>query len=161
MSRYQTLSQRANGASAPPSGWVSDALSKLRSFPAWTPAIPTARRATTATRARLHTNANAALRTAADRCRRSIACALMPAVSLLIADSFWTENRGAITAVLTLVGTFVLAYVVDHAISSRGSKLASAMPGPISPVANTRLRLVRRLIYVGIIVFGVALALAQ
>ena len=66
-----------------------------------------------------------------------------------------------ITSIVTLVGAFVLAHIVDHAISARGSKLANAMPGPISPVASTRLRLVRRLIYVGIVVIGVALALAQ
>jgi small-conductance mechanosensitive channel len=63
--------------------------------------------------------------------------------------------------VLTLVGAFVLAHIVDHAISGRGAKLANAMPGPISPVASTRLRLVRRLIYAGIIVIGVMLALSQ
>jgi small-conductance mechanosensitive channel len=85
----------------------------------------------------------------------------MSAVNLPIADSFWTDHRNTITALLTLVGAFVLAHLVDHAISSRGSKLASAMPGPISPVASTRLRLVRRLIYVGIIVIGVMLALSQ
>ena len=85
----------------------------------------------------------------------------MPAADLPIAASFWADHRNAITAVITLVATFVLAHVVDRAITHRGSKLASAMPGPISPVASTRLRLVRRLIYVGIIVFGVALALAQ
>src|SRR3954470_2874756 len=85
----------------------------------------------------------------------------MRVVSLPIADSFWTDNRNVTTAVLTLVGAFVLAHIVDRAISGRGAKLANAMPGPISPVASTRLRLVRRLIYAAIIVFGVALALAQ
>jgi small-conductance mechanosensitive channel len=85
----------------------------------------------------------------------------MRAVDLPIADSFWADHRNAITALVTVVGAFVLAHLVDRAISHRGAKLASAMPGPLSPVASTRLRLVRRLIYVGIIVFGVALALAQ
>jgi small-conductance mechanosensitive channel len=85
----------------------------------------------------------------------------MPVANLSIAGSLWTDHRNAITAVITLIGAFVLAHVVDHAISHRGSKLANAMPGPISPVASTRLRLVRRLIYVGIIVIGVMLALSQ
>ena len=66
-----------------------------------------------------------------------------------------------ITAILTLVGAFVLAQLVDRAITHRGAKLANAMPGPLSPVASTRLRLVRRLIYAAIIVIGVALALSQ
>ena len=57
--------------------------------------------------------------------------------------------------------TFGLAQLVDRAITHRGSKLAAAMPGPLSPVASTRLRLVRRLIYAAIIVIGVMLALSQ
>ena len=85
----------------------------------------------------------------------------MPAVDLPIADSFWSDHRNAITAVITLIAAFVLAQLVDRAITHRGAKLASAMPGPLSPVANTRLRLVRRLIYAAIIVLGVALALSQ
>jgi small-conductance mechanosensitive channel len=85
----------------------------------------------------------------------------MPAVDLPIAASFWTDHRNAITAVVTVVAAFVLAQLVDRAITHRGSKLARAMPGPLSPVASTRLRLVRRLIYALIIVIGVMLALSQ
>jgi small-conductance mechanosensitive channel len=85
----------------------------------------------------------------------------MLAVDLPIAASFWADHRTTITAIVTLVLTFVLAQVVDRAITHRGARLAQAMPGPLSPVASTRLRLVRRLIYVGIIVLGVALALSQ
>jgi small-conductance mechanosensitive channel len=85
----------------------------------------------------------------------------MAVVDLPIAASFWAENRNGITAILTVVAAFAVARLVDHAISGRGSKLASAMPGPLSPVASTRLRLVRRLIFVAIIVFGIALALSQ
>ncbi|HEY0516509.1 MAG TPA: mechanosensitive ion channel domain-containing protein, partial [Solirubrobacteraceae bacterium] len=85
----------------------------------------------------------------------------MPAVDLPIAGSFWADHRNTITAIVTVIVTFALAQLVDRAIISRGARLANAMPGPISPVASTRLRLVRRLIYVGIIVLGVALALSQ
>jgi small-conductance mechanosensitive channel len=85
----------------------------------------------------------------------------MAVVDLPIAASFWAEHRNGITAILTLVAAFALAQLVDHAISARGSKLANAMPGPLSPVASTRLRLVRRLIYAAIIVIGIALALSQ
>src|SRR3954454_7142744 len=161
MPRYHVLSQRASGESAPPSGWVSAGTSKLASLPLSTPNAATAITATRSTAARLHRNADPAERSAVEPRRPSIACALMSAVNLPIADSFWTDHRNTITALLTLVGAFVLAHLVDHAISSRGAKLASAMPGPISPVASTRLRLVRRLIYVGIIVIGVMLALSQ
>jgi small-conductance mechanosensitive channel len=85
----------------------------------------------------------------------------MPALDLPIADSFWADHRNTITAIVTLIVTFVLAHVVDRAIIARGTRLARAMPGPISPVTSTRLRLVRRLIYAGIIVIGIALALSQ
>jgi small-conductance mechanosensitive channel len=85
----------------------------------------------------------------------------MAVLDLPIAASFWSEHKGAITAAVTVALTFALAHLVDRAISARGSKLANAMPGPLSPVASTRLRLVRRLIYAAIIVFGIALALAQ
>ena len=85
----------------------------------------------------------------------------MAAADLPIAASFWAEHKGAITAIVTVVVAFALAQLVDRAISARGSKLANAMPGPLSPVASTRLRLVRRLIYAAIIVIGIALALAQ
>jgi small-conductance mechanosensitive channel len=85
----------------------------------------------------------------------------MAVADLPIAASFWGAHKGAITAVITVVAAFALAQLVDRAISARGSKLANAMPGPLSPVASTRLRLVRRLIYAAIIVVGIALALAQ
>jgi small-conductance mechanosensitive channel len=85
----------------------------------------------------------------------------MAVVDLPIAASFWAAHRNAITAVLTIVVAFGLAQLVDRAISARGSKLTNAMPGPLSPVASTRLRLVRRLIYVAIIVIGIGLALSQ
>jgi small-conductance mechanosensitive channel len=85
----------------------------------------------------------------------------MAVPDLPIAASFWDDHRNAITAILTLILAFALAQLVDRAISARGSKLAKAMPGPLSPVASTRLRLVRRLIYAAIIVIGVALALSQ
>jgi small-conductance mechanosensitive channel len=85
----------------------------------------------------------------------------MPAFDLPIAGSFWADHRNTITAIATLLVTFALAQLVDRAIIVRGARLAVAMPGPLSPVASTRLRLVRRLIYAGIIVIGVALALSQ
>jgi small-conductance mechanosensitive channel len=85
----------------------------------------------------------------------------MAVVDLPIAASFWAQHRNVITAIVTFVAAFGLAQLVDHAISARGSKLARAMPGPLSPVASTRLRLVRRLVYAAIIVIGAMLALSQ
>ena len=54
-----------------------------------------------------------------------------------------------------------IAQLVDRAIAHRGSRLAKAMPGELSPTASTRLRLVRRLVYAVIIVLGIVLALGQ
>jgi small-conductance mechanosensitive channel len=51
---------------------------------------------------------------------------------------------------------------VDRALSRRGRALGVAVAGgELSPVATTRLRLVRRLVFAGIIVLGLGLALAQ
>lgn len=55
-----------------------------------------------------------------------------------------------------------LATVVDRALTKRGRSLAAVMGGgEVSVGADTRLRLLRRIVFVGIIVIGVALALMQ
>jgi small-conductance mechanosensitive channel len=57
---------------------------------------------------------------------------------------------------------FGIAELVDRALSRRGRKLSMAVAGgDLSPVATTRLRLVRRLIFAAIILIGVALALSK
>ncbi len=57
---------------------------------------------------------------------------------------------------------FLIAELVDRALSRRGKKLTLAVAGgQLSPVATTRLRLVRRLIFAVIVLIGVALAAAQ
>src|SRR3712207_9238506 len=53
------------------------------------------------------------------------------------------------------VVSILLAQLVDRAISHRGSRLADALPGQLSPTASTRLRLVRRLVYGAIIAIGI------
>jgi small-conductance mechanosensitive channel len=56
---------------------------------------------------------------------------------------------------------FVIAEVVDRALSRRGKKLGMAVSGrELSPVATTRLRLVRRLIFALIVVIGFAIAVS-
>ena len=72
------------------------------------------------------------------------------------------ETRDWITAGATIVIALVVAEVVDRALSRRGNALSMAVAGgELSPVANTRLRLVRRLIFAVIIVIGLALAASQ
>jgi small-conductance mechanosensitive channel len=86
----------------------------------------------------------------------------MPAADLPMAASFVEEHRNEITAVVTLVLAFVFAEVVDRALIKRGRSLGEAVAGrELSPVADTRLRLLRRLVFATIVVLGIALALSQ
>jgi small-conductance mechanosensitive channel len=64
--------------------------------------------------------------------------------------------------VVTVVLALGFAKLVDRALSRRAVKLAATVTGrELSATADTRLRLVRRLVSVTIIVIGIALALAQ
>jgi small-conductance mechanosensitive channel len=86
----------------------------------------------------------------------------MAAPDLYIAASFWADHRNEITAVATVLIALLLAWLVDRALSQRAAKLATTVTGrELSATADTRLRLVRRLVTLTIIVLGVALALAQ
>jgi small-conductance mechanosensitive channel len=72
------------------------------------------------------------------------------------------ETRDWIAAGAYVVGAFILAEIVDRALSRRGRTLGAAVgAGDLSPVATTRLRLVRRLIFAVIVLIGLALAAAQ
>ena len=69
--------------------------------------------------------------------------------------------RAEITAVVTVVVAFGIAQLVDRAVARHAERLAASLPGGGSPVAGTRLRLLRRLVYALILFVGVALALSQ
>jgi small-conductance mechanosensitive channel len=75
--------------------------------------------------------------------------------------SFWTDYRDEITAIVTVIIALALARFIDSYLVKRAGRMASAVSGPLSPVATTRLRLVRRLISVLIVAFGILLALSQ
>jgi small-conductance mechanosensitive channel len=66
-------------------------------------------------------------------------------------------NGDVVIAIVTVVVAIVIAEVVDRALARRGTKLTEGL----SPVANTRLRLVRRLIFAAIVLIGIMLALSQ
>jgi small-conductance mechanosensitive channel len=86
----------------------------------------------------------------------------MPMPDGLMAASFVSDHRDEITAVATVVVAFVLAEIVDRALRGRARRIGERVAGgQLSPVADTRLRLVRRLVFVTILVLGFALALAQ
>jgi small-conductance mechanosensitive channel len=75
---------------------------------------------------------------------------------------FVDENRDTLTAVATVVLAAIVAEVVDQAIRRRGRALSERMTGDrLSPEAETRLRLLRRLTFALIILLGVAVALIQ
>jgi small-conductance mechanosensitive channel len=75
--------------------------------------------------------------------------------------SFWTDYRDEITAVVTVIIALALARFIDHYLVKRAARMASAVSGPLSPVATTRLRMVRRLVSAFIVAFGILLALRQ
>jgi small-conductance mechanosensitive channel len=86
----------------------------------------------------------------------------MVGIDLYIGTSFWNDHGNQITALATLVAALALAWLVDRALSHRAAKVATTVTGrELSATADTRLRLVRRLVTLTIIVIGVALALAQ
>src|SRR3954451_4712392 len=87
----------------------------------------------------------------------------MPAAILPVAAGFWTDHRDEISAAVTILIATGIALLIDRALVRRGKGLAGLVRsgGEISAVTDTRLRMLRRLIFVGIIVIGVALALMQ
>ncbi len=87
----------------------------------------------------------------------------MPAstVRLPLAD-FWAENGDVVTAILSIVLAVIVATVLDRSFARRGSSLAQAVTrGQVSPMLDTRLRFIRRLIYASILLIGIAVALSQ
>jgi len=81
---------------------------------------------------------------------------------IVAAESFSGRYGNDIKAALILLGTAVLAYVVDRTLKGRARRVvASVSGGELSPVVDTRLRFLRRVVGATIIVIGVALAVAQ
>jgi small-conductance mechanosensitive channel len=80
----------------------------------------------------------------------------------LLADSFWSNHGDEISAAITLALAIVLALVVDHFLIGRAERAAESLDtGQFSRQARTRLRLLRRLVFLVIISVGLALALSQ
>jgi small-conductance mechanosensitive channel len=83
----------------------------------------------------------------------------MPGAQFYTAASFVDEHQHQITAVVTVLAAVVLAKIVDRALARRGERVQQAFR--LSPVADTRLRLVRRLVFATIVVLGLGFALIQ
>jgi small-conductance mechanosensitive channel len=77
-------------------------------------------------------------------------------------ETFWEGNGDWISALISLGIAFALAFVVDRFVIGRATSVASSLTETtVSRGAKTRLRLIRRLVFVTIIVIGIAIALAQ
>ena len=87
----------------------------------------------------------------------------MPASTVrLPLAGFWADNSDVVTAVISIVLAVVVATLLDRSFARRGHSVAEAVTrGHLSPVLDTRLRFVRRLIYASILLIGVAVALSQ
>src|SRR4051794_17041275 len=83
----------------------------------------------------------------------------MPGAHFYTAASFVDEHQHQITAVAPVVPALVLAELVARTLARRGRRVQQAFS--LSPVADTRLRLVRRLIFATIVGIGLGLAMAQ
>jgi small-conductance mechanosensitive channel len=72
------------------------------------------------------------------------------------------ETGDWVTAAITIAIAFLVAEIVDRALKRRGKRLSSAVAvGDLSPVATTRLRLVRRLVFALIILIGLSIVALQ
>ena len=77
-------------------------------------------------------------------------------------ESFWQQHGDLISALITMAVAIVVAFVVDRLVISRGGGVAGKVTEVrVSRAAQTRLRLVRRLVFVAILLIGAALALSN
>jgi small-conductance mechanosensitive channel len=81
---------------------------------------------------------------------------------LAVEQSFWQKHGDEISAAITLAVAIVIAIIVDRVLITRAVQATVRMDtGQLSREARTRLRLIRRLLFLVIILIGVALALSQ
>ncbi len=74
----------------------------------------------------------------------------------------WWEAHPAIRAAVIFAFFFVIAFVFDRWFAARGRRIAGrVLPGGITQQADTRLRFVRRLIWLVLLVIGLLIALSQ
>ena len=77
-------------------------------------------------------------------------------------QSFWQQHGDEISAAITIVVAVAVALIVDRLLIGRAVKATTRMDtGELSREVRTRLRLIRRLLFLAIILIGVALALSQ
>ncbi len=79
----------------------------------------------------------------------------------LLAESFFQAHEDAFTALLALVISAVLIFLVDRVIKRQGRQMRSRLGIELDPVTDTRLRFIRRVVEASIAVIGVAVAISQ
>src|SRR3954452_18388073 len=83
-------------------------------------------------------------------------------VPLAADQSFWQQHGDEVSAGVTLVIPVLIAFLVDRLVIGRGATVAGRMTDTVvSRAGQTRLRVIRRLVFVSILVIGTALALSQ
>ena len=75
-------------------------------------------------------------------------------------ESFWGTSE-EVSAAITLALSLVVAFVVDRFVIGRAGRITAVGDRTVSRAAQTRLRVIRRLVFVTIVVIGVALALSE
>jgi len=76
-------------------------------------------------------------------------------------SSFWDSHGDLISAVITMIVAIAIAFAVDRLAIARAGRVAGRVTEVrVSRVAQTRLRLVRRLVFVLILLIGAAIALS-
>jgi len=77
-------------------------------------------------------------------------------------QSFWQAHGDEVSAAITLLMAIAVAIIVDRLLIGRAVHAATRLDtGELSRGSRTRLRLIRRLLFLAIILIGVALALSQ
>jgi small conductance mechanosensitive channel len=77
-------------------------------------------------------------------------------------ESFWDSYGNQIEAAIIVIGAVLLAVLIDRLLLGRAERATEGLEtSQFSREARTRLRLVRRLVFVAIIVMGLVLALSQ
>lgn len=77
-------------------------------------------------------------------------------------ETFWETHGNEVEAAIIIVVSVLIAVLVDRFLIGRAVRAAASMEtAQISREARTRLSVIRRLVSLGIILIGVALALSQ
>lgn len=77
-------------------------------------------------------------------------------------QTFWQAHGDEISAAITIVVAVLVAIIVDRLLIGRAVHAATRLEtGELSRETRTRLRLIRRLLFLAIILIGIALALSQ